>query len=154
MMNHKKFYLITATYLGCALMLNSCCGTFSKKAQPEVIGVVEYSAGELRVIEPSNYEDVWDAALAAVQALDMNIIHTEKDTLEGSMLIRRSDDSKVTITLRRGYQNTSHLSIKVGVFGDEAVAKAIYSEIKRRITPVLARPPKEDLNRSRATNTH
>jgi hypothetical protein len=73
---------------------------------------------------------------ATLKALDqLQIVPTQKlkDSLTAEVIARTSDDTKITIKLTRVEDKITKISIRVGVFGDQAQSTTIYEHIKQNL---------------------
>lgn len=130
MQNMKKLLL---ALLAVASTATTGCTFGSNSKVIAMPGVVEYSMGELRVIEDVNLDVVWNAAIKALKDLDIKVTHTTKDKLCGEIIAHRADDSKITIKLNKGPKDVTQIAIKAGALGDQATSQAIYAQLKANL---------------------
>ena len=98
------------------------------------IAAVYYAKGDLEADHDRNIESVYKSAVSAVEK--RNYIVTSKNVSESSAdikaVIPASGDEKerdLTIKMTRKEENVTHISIRVGVFGDEALSHALLDDI-------------------------
>lgn len=96
-------------------------------------GTIAYVRGDLEAVESERLDVVYDAALKALDTLDLNVTTTSKDALSAVIVARDAQDKKTTITLKAISEQATKLSIRVGVFGSEAKSRLIYEEIRENL---------------------
>jgi hypothetical protein len=96
-------------------------------------GTVAYVKGELETTLSAGMDKSYDATLAALDQLKIVVIQKQKDALTAEVIARTSTDDKVTIKLTRVDDKLTKLSIRIGIFGDQAQSSAIYERIKQNL---------------------
>ena len=99
-------------------------------------GTIAYVRGDLESTEANNIKDVYSAALEAVNQLDLNLISKSEDLLSANITARDADDKKITIKMKATGNDTTKLSIRVGMFGDEDKSQQIYQKIYNNLHPI------------------
>jgi hypothetical protein len=92
-------------------------------------GTVAYMGGDLEAVESRNLADVYEATLKAAEQLELRTTKESKDALSAVIVARDAQDKKVTIKLRAPSEESTKISIRVGVFGDETKSRLIYQKI-------------------------
>ena len=92
-------------------------------------GTVAYLKGDLEAIESNKLDEVHKATLKALEELELKVTQDSKDTLSATVVARDAQDKKVTIRLSATAEQTTKLSIRVGVFGSEPKSRLIYQKI-------------------------
>jgi len=92
-------------------------------------GTVAYLKGDMEAVESNKLDEVHAATLKAVEELGLKVTKVRKDALSAAVVARDAQDKKVTITLSATTEQTTKLSIRVGVFGSEAKSRLIYQKI-------------------------
>jgi hypothetical protein len=92
-------------------------------------GTIAYIKGDLEAIEAENLDTVYEATVKAVKDLELRVISKTKDALTATIYARDAEDKKVTITLKRTTEQTTKLSIRIGMFGNETKSRLIYQRI-------------------------
>ena len=92
-------------------------------------GYVAYNKGDLEVLEPVAYDDAFNAVDATIQAMGMGLQKREKKPLAG-IVKANSHFGKVTYSLENAGEKMTHIKIRVGTFGDQAVQRQIYAKLK------------------------
>ena len=92
-------------------------------------GTVAYVRGDLEAVESKKLEAVYEATLKAVNKLELNVTKETKDSLSAVIVARDAQDKKITIKLNATTEDTTKLSIRVGLFGSETKSRLIYQKI-------------------------
>ncbi len=110
-----------------ALTLTSGCVAVAASAGA---GAVAYVRGDLETTLEANVDRTVRAASRAVQQLEFVKVSETKDALLGIIIARNAADKKIRIRIDRTTDNLTHVSIRVGVFGDESISLAILDKLK------------------------
>jgi len=92
-------------------------------------GTVAYVRGDLEAVESKKLDAVYEATLKAVKKLELNVTQETKDSLSALIVARDAQDKKITIKLNATTEDTTKLSIRVGLFGSETKSRLIYQKI-------------------------
>ncbi len=112
---------------GCALL---AVGAIAAAA---AVGTNAYINGKLESTEHATLAQTYDAALAAVEALEFDLKKHGKDALEARVLSERVNGDTVTIRLFSEGDGQTRIAIRVGALGDEDVSKRLLKEIQSRL---------------------
>jgi len=123
-MQTKRFLLVLVLVAG-AILVNGCIIA----AVGVGAGTVAYVRGSLESIEPGNIDTVYKATEKAMDQLDLKVIQKAKDVLSAEIIARNSQDTKIKIKLKATAEGPTELSIRIGLFGDEAESRLIYQKI-------------------------
>ncbi len=96
-------------------------------------GTVAYLKGNLEAVLDNDIDQSYQAALKALDKLEISATKKEKDALSAVIVGRTAADKKVTIRLKTAENNLTKLSVRVGVFGDQAQSQLIYDEIRKHL---------------------
>ncbi|HUW20262.1 MAG TPA: DUF3568 family protein [Sedimentisphaerales bacterium] len=96
-------------------------------------GTVAYLKGDLEAVESKNIDTVYRATKAALNEMGLKVTKDSKDTLGAEIVARDAGDKKITIKLKTTAENTTKLSIRVGMFGDETKSRLIYDRIREKL---------------------
>ena len=88
-----------------------------------------YVKGELQTTYGASFDRTWNATLSALRDIDIKVVGTRKDTLEGNIEATKADGTKVRIDLVKAGPDTTTVKIRVGVFGDEEPSRLIHRKI-------------------------
>jgi hypothetical protein len=91
---------------------------------------VAWVRGTLEVNLEDNLDVVYKATQNAVRELEFAPVNERKSGVDASVLARTALDKRVEIVLKKIGPNTTHVSIRVGVFGDETLSLAVLDRIK------------------------
>jgi hypothetical protein len=109
---------------GCALVLAGSAGA----------GTAVYVKGELQTNLEAPLERSIEATNRAVNNLEFMKISEEVDKMTGEITARTAQDKKIKIKLDKVTDNTTKISIRVGIFGDKALSHSLLEEIKKGAT--------------------
>ncbi|MFB0525316.1 MAG: DUF3568 family protein [Phycisphaerae bacterium] len=121
-----KQILLAVLLVGSAVSLGGCVVA---AVGAGAAGTVAYLKGDLEAVESRKLDEVHAATLKAVKELGLNVTQDTKDALSAVIITRDAQDKKVKITLRATTEQTTKLSIRVGLFGSEAKSRLIYQKI-------------------------
>lgn len=96
-------------------------------------GTVAYVRGELDTTLSAGIDKSYDATLKGLDQLQISPIQKSKDALTAEIVSRNAEDTKVTIKLTRVDDKLTKISIRVGVFGDQAQSTTILEHIKKNL---------------------
>ncbi len=96
-------------------------------------GAVAYVNGELKVTESMSLDTAYKAAEMALANLKMDIVKSDKDGLAAKMEVQATADKKATIHLRKLADKSTEVRIRVGVFGDESIARQIHAKMQANV---------------------
>jgi hypothetical protein len=92
-------------------------------------GTVAYVKGDLEAVESKDLDSVYAAAKQAVDQLGLKVTRDSKDALQAVIVARDARDKKNTIKLKKLADDTTKLSIRVGVWGSKTQSNLIYQKI-------------------------
>ena len=96
-------------------------------------GTVAYVRGDLQAVESKKLDVVYEATLKAIDGLELNVTKKTKDALSAVIVARDAQDKKITIKLSATTEETTKLSIRVGLFGSETKSRLIYQKIHENL---------------------
>lgn len=91
-----------------------------------------YLEGDLEADIDENIDDVYEATLKALDDEGWDIEDEDLDDEDGRIVAEKGDD-KVTIKLKEKDDDETHVSIRVGTFGDEEKSEDILDAIADRL---------------------
>ena len=97
------------------------------------VGTVAYVRGDLEAVETAPIDNVYDAALAAMEELQIRVLSKSKDALSATITGRDAADKKLTIKLKVATEGITKLSMRIGVFGSETKSRLIHQKIKEHL---------------------
>ncbi|MHC4192885.1 MAG: DUF3568 family protein [Planctomycetota bacterium] len=119
--------LLTALYVIAPLFV---CGCMVVAVGAGAVGTVAYVKGDLEAVEAKDLDTVYAATLRAADELGLKVTKKSKDAMSAAIIARDAEDKKVTIKLKKTADNTTKLSIRIGVFGNERKSRLIYQAIQ------------------------
>lgn len=125
----KKQVVITILFVGMAVFIQGCVIA----AVGAGAGTVAYVRGDLQTVESKSLDDVYEATEKAIKELGLNVTKKAKDAMSATIVARDAQDKKITIKLSASTEETTKLSIRIGVFGSETKSRRIYEEIKKNL---------------------
>lgn len=93
-------------------------------------GTVAYLRGELEASLDKNLDGVLRATNRGLEQLQFAKISEKKDALVAEVVARTARDQKVGVTLEKVSDTLTRVKIRVGMFGDEAISRALLDKIK------------------------
>ena len=127
-MNHKAISLqklvLFAILVGISLAPLGC--------SPTLVGrnTAVYSMGRLYARVDREMNAVYEASVKALEELEVTITEKKKDVFAARVYGETSDEKNITIKIEPETDDSTLLSIYVGVVGDEVRARKIYSKIR------------------------
>lgn len=97
------------------------------------VGTYAYVEGIMKTTVEASLDRTWDAANKSVEQLQFSVKSSSKDALQAKLVARESDKTDVKIYLERKGDNLTEVSVRVGVFGDEAQSRLILDKIKQNL---------------------
>lgn len=94
---------------------------------------VGYAKGDLEVTLDKSLNPIYNATLAALSDMQLPVIRKSQSELDAEIISRTSQDKKVKIVLKRVNTEATHLSIRIGTFGNESHSRMIYDKIKAKL---------------------
>lgn len=94
---------------------------------------VAWVKGRLEKTVAVPLDRVHQAALASLKAFELPVIKDRKDKMSAVVTARFADGKYVEIRLTSLAESSTKLSIRVGVFGDEARSRRLLKEIRRHL---------------------
>ncbi|MDN3513027.1 MAG: DUF3568 domain-containing protein [Candidatus Brocadia sp.] len=115
-------------------LLSSCgCVTALLVGGGAGAGTIAYLKGELKSTENAPIDSVWQSAHKAMNDLEFVVTSEEKDSLSAKLIARGANDTKIEINLESVSTQLTTVKIRVGVFGDESLARLVLERIKKHL---------------------
>lgn len=96
-------------------------------------GTYAWIKGELKRTYPATYDAVWNASSDALQSLEMPVVSQQRDALKGTIMAKRADGSDVRVDVKYLTENTTQVSIRIGLFGDRPDSARVHETIQARL---------------------
>lgn len=115
-----------------ALLLSGCALALVGGGAAAAVGVIAYRNGDLSVMDDVAFPNAYTAVHKAVGDLEFTLVSEKRDALEGEVVARAADSTKVRIRLKRMNEKTTKLMIRFGTFGDESKSRQVLEKIRAR----------------------
>jgi len=126
----KKQVFIAVLLVSTAAVIQGCVAVAAVGAGA---GTVAYVRGDLEAEESKNIDTVYKATQKALSELELNIVKKTKDAMSAVIVARDAQDKKITIKLTATAEDTTKLSVRIGMFGNETKSRRIYEQIKKNL---------------------
>jgi hypothetical protein len=127
----KKTHVALAILLGSITICVSGCLLVAVGAG--AAGTVAYVKGDLTATLDAGMDRSYGTVLRALDQLKITATQKQQDTLTSEIIARNSVDEKVTIKLTRTDEKLTNISIRIGIFGDQAQSRIILERIKQNL---------------------
>ncbi|HVU34195.1 MAG TPA: DUF3568 family protein [Opitutaceae bacterium] len=127
----RRIRLLAAMLVVAPVLVTSGC--LAVAAGAAGAGTVAYIRGELDATVGYNLDAVDRAANQAGQQLQFAKINESADAFTRVITLRTAEDKKVEIKLRRSGDALTRVEIRVGLFGDEAISRALLEKIQANL---------------------
>ena len=126
----KKFPLSLLLAAGLSLCSLAHTGCVAVAAAGAGAGAVAYVRGELSDTLEASLDRSVRASNAAITGLQFAKVSERKDALNAVIIARTAEDKKVEIRLIKIGDKSTEVKIRVAVFGDEVIARAVLDRIR------------------------
>jgi Protein of unknown function (DUF3568) len=131
-MKHLKIFLVLLSLMLFAIELAGCAALLLGGAAGA--GSVVYIKGQLKEDMAASVPRVHDASISALKELSLPIIEDNHDKLSAKIKSRFADGHDVWIEIESVTAESSKLTIRVGILGDENKARQILNGIHKRLS--------------------
>lgn len=122
--------VVLTIVLACTAAFISGCVAAAIGAGVIGVGTVAYIKGDLEAIETQHIDVVYEAARKAMKQLRLQMIKERKDLDSGLIVVRDAEGQEAKITLKSTEHGGTKVSVRVGLFGDQARSQLIYQKIR------------------------
>ena len=122
--------VVLTIVLACMAAFISGCVAAAVGAGVIGVGTVAYIKGDLEAIETQKIDVVYEAARKAMKQLRLQMIKERKDLDSGLIVVRDAEGQEAKITLKSTEHGGTKVSVRVGLFGDQARSQLIYQKIR------------------------
>ncbi|MHC4204658.1 MAG: DUF3568 family protein [Planctomycetota bacterium] len=123
----KRQVLLVVMLVGSMLLLQGCVVAAVGLG---AAGTIAYVRGDLQAVESESIDEVYKATLKALEELELLPTRKTKDALGAEIVTYDAQDKKITIKLKSTADETTKLSIRIGVFGSETKSRLLYQKIR------------------------
>ena len=130
-MNWKEPVLVAL--LGLSLFVNGGCPAAVLVGAGAAAGggAYAYVKGELKSTEKVSLSQAWKAAQMAMDDLEFETLHKEKDFFEAAITASGAGGKAIRVTLERISDNLTEIKIRIGTFGDKTLSEQILDRIRK-----------------------
>ncbi len=122
--------VLAAALLGVTVATSGCVAVAAAGAAGAGVAWIR---GALETNVDRDLDRVYRATQEAVRGLEFAVVTERKSSVDATVVARTALDKKVEVILKQAGSKTTHVSIRVGVFGDEAMSLAILERIKAKL---------------------
>ena len=130
-MSQKILRLIVALILGLACATQAGCLVVAAAAGTGA--GVAYVQGDLDATLDASPQAAADATERAFKDLDLAVISKESSSLDAKLIGRTARDVKLTVVIKGESDKLSRISIRTGVFGDDAMQHRVLEKIRQHL---------------------
>ncbi len=131
-MKHFKIFLVLLSFMLFALELVGCAALLVGGAAGA--GSVVYIKGQVKEDMTASVPPVHDASISALKELNLPIIEDTHDKLSARIKSRFADGADVWIEIESATAESSKLTIRVGVMGDQHKSRQILDGIHKHLS--------------------
>ena len=125
----KRDVLVAMVALAGALLLTGCAALVAGSAAG--VGTVAYIKGELKDRLDASPDETRAAIERAAKELRLKELKADADGLSGDYILETGRDDKINVRYEKLGDRSTQISIRVGLFGDENLSRALLDEIKQ-----------------------
>jgi hypothetical protein len=122
--------LLAGLFLGAFAVAGSGCLIVAVGAAGA--GTVAYVRGDLQATLDADYGDALKATRAGLDRMQYGVVSERGDALAGEFIARTALDQKVQVRVTKESDKTTKIRIRVGIFGDEEISRALLDAVKAR----------------------
>ncbi len=121
--------------LGITLCCLASCAPLVLFGAGSAAGVAgyKYYQGALTVIYKASYMETWEASMAGLERLNLQILDQKHDLTAGKIKARRADSKPVYVSLRYKSSQETEVVIRVGYLGNRDASMLIKEEIRKAL---------------------
>jgi hypothetical protein len=93
----------------------------------------KYYEGALEVVYEAPFMETWDAALRALNLMDIEVTDKKHDLTAGKINGMSSDNKEIKLSFKYRSKEETMVSIRVGILGDERASDVIKEEIRKEL---------------------
>jgi hypothetical protein len=116
-----------------SLLFSGCVPVALVAGAAAGIGGYKYFEGALTVVYNTPFKNTWNASIEAIEGMELKIEGKAHKLSSGKIKARRTDETVVSVSMKYLSSDQTEVTIKVGLFGDEAES----NNIKDKIADVL-----------------
>ena len=121
---------VSTLLVGATFQFSGCVAIMAGGA---AAGGTAYVLGDLTVAVDASSEQLQLAIKSGARDLGLQFINGSGDQTTGKYLFRNASDQKITVSYRTKSPVYYEMSIRVGTFGDEAIASSLNQAIQKHL---------------------
>lgn len=137
--------LMRCIALGLASIIAGGCGApviiTSAGLTAAQVGASEFADGDLESAHAATFNDVFSAAVAAVEDLGYLKIHSSFGERVGTIRAYEIGGTRLEVLIEKRTEVITTMAIRVGVFGDQSLSRLVLANIQARLPAVPALAP-------------
>jgi hypothetical protein len=94
---------------------------------------VAYVRGDTETTLPGHPKEVTAASEAAAKQMNLTVTQSSSSGLDGKMVARTASDTPVVVTVKSEGPDSSHVTIRVGRFGDDVMQNQMLEKIRENL---------------------
>jgi hypothetical protein len=122
----KSHIILIGLLISSVLLIPGC---LAAAVGAGAVGSVVYIKGDLEAVEGKDIDTVYAATKKAVKQLGLKVTKDDKGFSSVEIIARDTEDRKTTIRLKSTSAETTKVSIRVGLLGNELRSSFIYQKI-------------------------
>lgn len=115
--------LLTVTQPGCWLALGAAAGA----------GTAAYVSGDLEADLDATPDQVIEATKKAAEELKLQVEYAHGSGVDGRAKLRTAADKEIFVKVESRSERMSHISIRVGTFGDDSLSNQVLAKIREHL---------------------
>ncbi|GIX46490.1 MAG: hypothetical protein KatS3mg131_0701 [Candidatus Tectimicrobiota bacterium] len=119
--------------LALAILAGGCVPTAVGVGAGAGVGTYTYVTGELKATYTLTIDQVWPAALEAMEKLRLRVEKQHMDALGGEILAYRADGTPVKVQLKPLGERSTVVGVRVGFFGSRKKSQLIHTAIQEAL---------------------
>lgn len=108
-------------------------GCFAVVAGAAAGGAGAWYVGALTSTVEATPEETIAAAKEAIADLKLSLISVNTSAIDGELIARTATDTRISIVAKRETDQTTRLTIRVGLFGDDSLSLTLLEKIKANL---------------------
>jgi hypothetical protein len=124
-----QFYLRLVLALLMILSLSGCAAVLLGGGAVAGAGAYAYKKGSQEVTLEGDIHVVYQVVQRTLEELEIHLVSSEKDALTASVVGRGAGDKKVKVKIKRIEDDLTHVSVRVGTFGNRDMSRLICDQI-------------------------
>ena len=117
----------------CVALMATQAGCLVAAAAAGTGATVAYVRGDTETTLPGHPKEVTAASEAAAKDMKLTVTQSTSSGLDGKMVARTASDTPVVVTVKSEGPDSSHVTIRVGRFGDDVMQNQVLEKIRENL---------------------